>query len=72
MADKRRSESAALLVFPSYPTVGLRLRYVVWYVLILAGLGNVGGAIIGGFIVALLQILTAYSARADRTWCRRR
>jgi branched-chain amino acid transport system permease protein len=29
-----------------------------WYVVILVGLGNVAGAILGGFIVAVLQTAT--------------
>jgi branched-chain amino acid transport system permease protein len=49
-----------LFMFPSYPTVGLKPLYVAWYVVILAGLGNVEGAVAGGFIVALLQTLTSY------------
>ncbi len=49
-----------LFMFPSYPTVGYKPLYVSWYVVILAGLGNIGGAIVGGFIMALLQTLTSY------------
>jgi branched-chain amino acid transport system permease protein len=52
--------ASLLFMFPSYPTVGLKPLYVAWYVVILAGLGNVQGAIAGGFIVALLQTLTSY------------
>lgn len=52
--------ASLLFMFPSYPTVGLKPLYVAWYVVILAGLGNVGGAVAGGFIVALLQTLTSY------------
>ena len=52
--------ASLLFLFPSYPTVGLKPLYVAWYVVILAGLGNVQGAIVGGFIVALLQTLTSY------------
>lgn len=52
--------ASLLFMFPAYPTTGVKALYVSWYVLILAGLGNVGGAIIGGFIVALLQTLTTY------------
>jgi branched-chain amino acid transport system permease protein len=52
--------ASLLFMFPSYPTVGLKPLYVAWYVVILAGLGNVEGAIAGGFIVALLQNLTSY------------
>jgi branched-chain amino acid transport system permease protein len=52
--------ASLLFMFPSYPTVGLKPLYVAWYVVILVGLGNVAGAIVGGFIVALLQTLTSY------------
>jgi branched-chain amino acid transport system permease protein len=44
-----------LFMFQAYPTVGLKPLYFAWYVVMLVGLGNVAGAIVGGFIVALLQ-----------------
>ena len=47
-----------LFMFPAYPTVGQNPLYVSWYVVMLVGLGNVPGAIVGGFIVALLQTAT--------------
>ena len=47
-----------LFMFQAYPTVGLKPLYFAWYVVMLAGLGNVVGAIVGGFIVALLQTAT--------------
>jgi branched-chain amino acid transport system permease protein len=34
--------------------------YVAWYIVILVGMGNVSGALVGGFIVALLQTMTSY------------
>jgi branched-chain amino acid transport system permease protein len=49
---------ALLFMFQAYPTVGLKPLYLAWYVVMLVGLGNVYGAIIGGFIVALLQTAT--------------
>jgi branched-chain amino acid transport system permease protein len=52
--------SSLLFMFPSYPTVGLKPLYVSWYVVILAGLGNVEGALVGGFLVALLETMTGY------------
>jgi branched-chain amino acid transport system permease protein len=52
--------ASLLFMFPSYPTVGLKPLYIAWYVVIIAGLGNVSGAIVGGFIVALLQTLTSF------------
>jgi branched-chain amino acid transport system permease protein len=50
--------AALLFLFKVYPTVGLMPLYFSWYVVMLVGLGNVGGAIIGGFIVAILQATT--------------
>jgi len=47
-----------LFMFPAYPTVGLKPLYFSWYVVMLVGLGNVPGAILGGFIVAILQTAT--------------
>ena len=38
--------------------MGLKPLYFAWYVVMLVGLGNIAGAIIGGFIVALLQTAT--------------
>lgn len=52
--------ASLLFMFPSYPTVGLKPLYIAWYVVILVGLGNVAGAIVGGFLVALLQTLTGF------------
>lgn len=50
--------AALLYQFQAYPSVGLKPLYLSWYVVMLVGLGNVYGAIIGGFIVALLQTAT--------------
>jgi branched-chain amino acid transport system permease protein len=47
-----------LFMFQAYPTVGLKPLYISWYVVMLVGLGNVYGAIVGGFIVALLETAT--------------
>ena len=47
-----------LFMYPSFPTVGLGPLYVSWFVIIVVGLGNVGGAMVGGFLVALVQVLT--------------
>jgi len=52
--------AALLFMYPSFPDVGIQPLYLAWYVVILAGLGNVQGAIIGAFIVALLQTLAVY------------
>jgi len=50
--------AALLFMFPAYPTVGGKPLYFAWYVVMLVGLGNIAGAIVGGFIVALLQTAT--------------
>jgi branched-chain amino acid transport system permease protein len=50
--------AALLFMFQAYPTVGLKPLYLAWYVVMMVGLGNVYGAVVGGFIVALLQTAT--------------
>jgi len=50
--------ASLLFMYPSYPTVGLEPLYMAWFVVILAGLGNIHGAVIGAFMVALLKVLT--------------
>jgi branched-chain amino acid transport system permease protein len=52
------SGATLLFMFPAYPTVGLKPLYFAWYVVMLVGLGNVAGAILGGFMVAVLQAVT--------------
>ncbi len=52
------SGASLLFLFQAYPTVGGTPLYYAWYVVMMAGLGNVAGAIIGGFIVAMLQTAT--------------
>jgi branched-chain amino acid transport system permease protein len=47
-----------LFMYPAYPTVGLGPLFNSWFIVILAGMGNVAGAAVGAFIVALLQVLT--------------
>lgn len=47
-----------LFIFPSYPTVGMAPLYNSWFIIILVGFGNVAGAVPGGFMIALFQILT--------------
>ncbi len=52
--------ASLLFTFPAYPTVGFKPLVVAWFVVVLAGLGNVWGAIVCGFLIALLQTLTVY------------
>jgi branched-chain amino acid transport system permease protein len=50
--------AALLFMFQAYPTVGHDPNYYAWFVIMLVGFGNIYGAIVGGFIVALLQAAT--------------
>ena len=50
--------ASLLFLFQAYPTVGLNPLYLAWYVVMMAGLGNVAGAIVGGFVVGILQTAT--------------
>jgi branched-chain amino acid transport system permease protein len=50
--------ASLLFMYPSYPSVGLEPLYMAWFVVIIAGLGNVLGAVAGAFIVSLLKVLT--------------
>lgn len=47
-----------LFMFPSYPSVGIAPLYNSWFIIILVGFGNVAGAVPGGFMIALFQVLT--------------
>jgi branched-chain amino acid transport system permease protein len=49
---------ALLFMFQAYPTVGQKPLFFAWFVVMLVGMGNIAGAVIGGFIVALLQTTT--------------
>ena len=50
--------ASLLFMYPAYPSVGLEPLYMAWFVVILSGLGNVLGAVMGAFMVALLKVLT--------------
>jgi branched-chain amino acid transport system permease protein len=50
---------------PFIPTVGANPLLIAWYVVILAGLGNVQGAVVGAFLIALVQQLTAFYRGQD-------
>lgn len=57
--------ASLLSITPASPTIGLNPLYKSWYVVILVGLGNVFGAIAGGFIVGMLETLSYYFLGAD-------
>jgi branched-subunit amino acid ABC-type transport system permease component len=47
-----------LEMFGANPDMGQEPLYTAWFVVMMAGLGNIVGAIVGGFIVAILQTAT--------------
>ncbi len=49
--------AALLSLTPAYPSNGTQVLYASWVVLILVGLGNVGGSIVGGILVGLLETI---------------
>jgi len=56
--------AALLSINPAYPTIGLAPLYKSWYVVILVGMGNIWGTIIGGFIVGLIEAFSYYNLGA--------
>ncbi len=52
--------AAMLSILPAYPSMGTSPNYKSWFVVMTVGLGNVGGSIIGGFLVGLLETVTYY------------
>ena len=48
-----------LPIFMAYPTVGLRPIDIGFAVVILGGLGSIGGAIVGGFIIGIINSFTS-------------
>ena len=52
--------ASLLSINPAYPTMGLLPLAKSWLVVILAGLGNIRGAIIGGFIVGIVEAASYY------------
>jgi branched-chain amino acid transport system permease protein len=47
-------------LFPTYPTVGLQFALVAFVVVVLGGLGSAVGALIGGLIVAFLDVMGGF------------
>lgn len=52
--------ASMLSLIPAYPFAGAKPNITSWFVVTVVGLGNVGGAIAGGFIVGLLESFTFY------------
>jgi branched-chain amino acid transport system permease protein len=53
--------ASLLSITPAYPYMGMMPLYKSWFVLILVGMGNIGGSIVGGLILGFLETLaTSY------------
>ncbi len=50
--------SSLLFMYPAYPAVGLEPLYMSWFVVILVGMGNIMGSLLGAFLVAIFKVLT--------------
>lgn len=50
--------ASLLSITPASPVMGVMPLYKSWFVLILVGMGNIEGSIIGGFIVGLLETVS--------------
>jgi Branched-chain amino acid ABC-type transport system, permease components len=50
--------ASLLFMYPAYPTVGLEPLYMAWFVVILVGMGNIMGSLLGAFMVAIFKVLT--------------
>jgi branched-chain amino acid transport system permease protein len=53
--------SALLPVFPAYPTMGIAPLNKSYFVVILAGLGSVGGSIVAGLLMGVLETFCYYA-----------
>jgi branched-chain amino acid transport system permease protein len=52
--------ASMLSLIPAYPFAGVKPNITSWFVVTVVGLGNVGGSIVGGFIVGLVESFTFY------------
>ena len=47
-------------IYPVYPTAGLQFVLIAYVVVVLGGLGDMAGALIGGMIVAAVEVIGSY------------
>jgi len=55
------SGACLLSIIPATPSMGINPLFKSWFILILIGMGNIGGCIVGGIIVALLETIAIYT-----------
>lgn len=53
--------ASLLSLSPAYPYAGIRPLIASWFVVTIAGLGNVYGAVVGGFIVGIFESVTYFT-----------
>lgn len=53
--------ASLLSLSPAYPYAGVRPLIASWFVVTIAGLGNVYGAVVGGFIVGIFESVTYFT-----------
>ena len=56
----RPAGGSLLSINPAYPAMGSEALFKSWIVVILAGLGSIGAAIPGGFLVGILETFGTY------------
>lgn len=49
-----------LSINPAFPTMGVNPLYKSWFVMILVGMGNLWGSIVGGLIVGALETISYF------------
>jgi branched-chain amino acid transport system permease protein len=47
-------------MFPVFPTIGVNLVLIAFVVVVLGGLGSIGGALIGGLTIGLIETLSGF------------
>ncbi len=47
-------------MFPVFPTIGVNLVLIAFVVVVLGGLGSIGGALIGGLAIGLIETLSGF------------
>lgn len=52
--------AALLSITPAYPTMGTAPNLAAWFTVILVGVGNLAAVIVGGILVGLIEVASAY------------
>lgn len=52
--------ASLISILPAYPAMGMQPLLKSWSILIIVGLGNIPGTIVGGLIIAFIEVTTVY------------